>query len=101
MLGVPAIYIDSTGRCYTREEEEKYGMVFNFTESAGDQDKSIEKGIELLSAPNILEEWQQRRQKMLADKIDVTTFLVGFVEDFPRRVRTHRGVSLNRGVSLP
>jgi hypothetical protein len=84
MLGVPAIYIDNTGRCYTREEEEKYGMVFNFTESAADQEKSIRKGIELLSTPGILDEWQQRRQKMLADKIDVTAFLVRFVEDFHR-----------------
>ena len=32
VLGVPAIYLDNTGRCYTREEEEKYGLVFNFTE---------------------------------------------------------------------
>jgi len=37
MPGVPAIYVDSAGRCYTRAEEEKYGMVFNFNESADDQ----------------------------------------------------------------
>ena len=83
MLGVPAIYLDSTGRCYTREEEEKYGMVFNYTESAGDQERSILKGIELLSTPGIREEWQQRRKTMLNDKIDVTAFFAWFVENYP------------------
>jgi predicted glycosyltransferase len=87
VLGIPAIYLDNTGRCYTREEEEKYGLVFNFTESEEDQEKSILKGVELLSTPGIKEEWQRRRQKMLNDKIDVTAFLVWFVENWPQSIR--------------
>jgi predicted glycosyltransferase len=87
VLGVPAIYLDNTGRCYTREEEEKYGLVFNFTESEDDQQKSIQKGVELLSTPGILAEWQTRRQKMLRDKIDVTAFLAWFVENWPESMK--------------
>ena len=83
VLGVPAIFIDSTGRCYTREEEDKYGLVFNFTESEADQEKAIEKGMELITTAGIKEEWAKRRQKMLNDKIDVTSFLVWFVENWP------------------
>lgn len=83
ILGIPAIYLDSTGRCYTREEEEKYGLVFNFTESLEDQNKSIIKGVELLSTAGIKEQWQQRRLKLINDKIDVTAFLVWFVENWP------------------
>ena len=87
VLGVPAIYLDNTGRCYTREEEERYGLVFNFTESEVDQQKSIQKGVELLSTPGILAEWQTRRQKMLSDKIDVTAFLAWFVENWPESMK--------------
>jgi len=87
MLGVPAIYVDSAGRCYTRAEEEKYGMVFNFTESEEDQQRSIEKGVELLSTPGIREEWQKKRARLLADKIDVTALLVWFVENYPDSIR--------------
>ena len=87
VLGVPAIYVDSAGRCYTREEEEKYGLLFNFTESEEDQEKSILKGIELLSTPGILAEWQLRRRKMLNDKTDVTAFLVWFVETWPKSMK--------------
>ena len=83
VLGIPAIYLDNTGRCYTREEEEKYGLVFNFSESPEDQIKSIEKGVELLANPNIKEEWQKKRVKFLNDKIDVTGFLTWFIENFP------------------
>jgi len=41
---------------------------------------------ELLSMRNLKQEWQKRRQKMLADKIDVTAFLVWFVENYPESV---------------
>ena len=87
MLGVPAVYLDNTGRCYTREEELKYGMIYNYTETEEDQEKAIQKGIELLSTPGINEEWQQRRQKMLNDKIDVTAFLAWFVENWPESMK--------------
>jgi hypothetical protein len=37
--------------------------------------------------PNLKEEWQKRRMKMLADKIDVTAFMVWFIENYPESVR--------------
>lgn len=83
VLGTPAIFLNNVGIFYTREEEDKYGLVFNFTESQKDQKKSIEKGIELLKTPNLKQEWHIRRQKMLGDKIDVTSFMVWFVENYP------------------
>jgi len=83
MLGAPAILIHDTYCYYLRDQQEKYGLVFNFTESEEDQQKSIEKGVELLTTPGIKEEWQKKREKMLAEKIDVTTFLVWFIEKYP------------------
>jgi len=87
MLGVPGIYLDNTGRYYTRDQEDRYGLVFNYTESLEDQEKSIQKGVELLTTPGVKEEWQKRRGKMLADKIDVTAFLVWFVENYPESIQ--------------
>jgi hypothetical protein len=82
-LRTPAIYIDDVGRGYTDEEEEKYGLVFNYTASVADQEKSIEKGLELLQQLDIKKEWREKRKRMLADKVDVTAFLVWFVENYP------------------
>jgi uncharacterized protein len=84
VLGVPGIYIDSSGRYYTKELDEKYGLVFNFTESSDNQVKAIEKGVEILSTEGIKEIWNKKRLKMLQDKIDVTDFLVWFVENYPQ-----------------
>jgi len=72
---------------FTREEEDKYGLVFNYTESEEDQEKAIQKGLKLITTAGIKEEWAKRRQKMLDDKIDVTGFLVWFVERWPENFR--------------
>jgi predicted glycosyltransferase len=80
VLGTPAIYLDNQGRGYTDEQEEKYGLVFNFTESMAHQEESIRKAIELLKTPNLREEWQKRRQKMLSETIDVTAFMVRLID---------------------
>lgn len=89
MLGVPSIFLNDKGTCYTNHLEEDYGLLFNYTESEEDQIKAIAKGVELLQTDNRLE-WQKRRDKMLADKIDVTAFLVWFVENYPKSAEEMR-----------
>lgn len=83
MLGTPAIFLDNTGRKYTKNQEKQYGLVFNYTESAEDQVKAIDKAIELAESDNIKEQFKIKRDRMLKDKIDVTAFLVWFVENYP------------------
>lgn len=83
VLGTPAVLIHDTKSYYLREQQKKYGLTFNFTESEEDQFKAIEKGIEILKTSDIKEEWQRRRNKMLTEKIDVTAFLIWFVENYP------------------
>ena len=86
-LGTPAIYIDDVGRGYTDEQEEKYGLVFNYTTSVADQEKSIQKGIELFQQTGLKNDWKEKRERMLSDKIDVTAFLVWFVENYPKSAK--------------
>ena len=80
VLGVPGIYMDNTGRYYTREQEVRYGMCFNFSESLEDQDRAINKGVEILSSSTFD---NSGHEQMLKEKIDVTGFLVDFVENWP------------------
>jgi len=84
VLGVPAIYLDNTGRCYTREEEKKYGLVFNFTESLHDQEESIRKGCILLRSLPYGNVWQEKRNLLLSEMMDVTAFLCWFSEQWPQ-----------------
>ena len=77
VLGVPGVYLDNTGRFYTRDIQEKYGMCFNYTESEDDQIKAIEKGVDILSN-NI--DFTTAHKKMMSEKIDITGWLCEFVE---------------------
>lgn len=79
MLGTPAIYVNSI-TAGTLDEQEKYGLIFGFRSPKG----FIEKSLELLTLPNLKEEFQKRKNKMLSEKIDVTSFLLWFVENYPK-----------------
>lgn len=81
MLGTPAIYVNSL-TAGTLEEQEDYGLIYGFRNSEGVMDKASE----LLKTLNIKQKWQHRRQRMLSDKIDVTAFMVWFVENYPSSV---------------
>jgi hypothetical protein len=84
VLGTPAIYINSleVGNC--TEEEEKYQLVFNFRTSDG----ILRKALELIQMPNLHETFQLRREKLLNDKINLTSFMVWFVENYPQSFKT-------------
>lgn len=83
VLGTPGIYLDNTGRYYTSEQEYKYGLCYNYSESEEEQQKAINKGLELLENKYLKETWQKKRQQMLNEKIDVTGFLIWFIENYP------------------
>lgn len=90
VFGTPAIFLDDVGRGYTDEEEKKYGLVYNFTESLSDQEKSIEKGLALLRQPDLKRIWTEKQKRLLHDKIDVTAFLVWFLENYPESSKIMR-----------
>lgn len=83
MLGVPSIrFSDFAGRISVLEElEHKYGLSFGIKTT--DMDALERKVDELLSFPDCRSEFQRRRRRMLADKIDVTAFLTWFIEQYP------------------
>ena len=78
MLGTPALYVNSIS-AGTLKQQEKYGLVTCLKQTDG----IIEKVIELLQFPQLKAEFQHRRRKMLLENIDVTSFLVWFIENFP------------------
>ncbi len=80
VLGTHAIFCDYAGRGYTDEEEEKYDLVYNFKNEETMGEESLNKAIELLNNPNLKIEGKKKREILLKDKIDVTGFMVNFVE---------------------
>ncbi|MFH1933620.1 MAG: DUF354 domain-containing protein [Pseudomonadota bacterium] len=87
VLGTPFIrYNDFVGKIgYLKEIEEKYKMGFGI--KPNEPEKLYNKIKELLDTPNLKEVWQNRKQKMLSEKIDVAEFMVWFVENYPNSAR--------------
>ena len=89
VLGTPAVFIDNDGRGYTDEEEVKYTLVNNFTESDADQQRALKKALEILMDQNGKEKYQVMRNALLSDCIDTTRLMVDEAlkyDKFPSRV---------------
>ncbi len=82
VLGTRAVYINSLQREYC-EDQEQYGLVYNFSRPDG----VIRKAIEILDENESKDDMLKRRQKLLDAKINVTDFLVWFVENFPESLK--------------
>jgi hypothetical protein len=78
-LGTPSFYINSLSLGYCNEIENKYGLLFNFRSSIG----LIEKMNSVLNNISIID-WAFKREKLLTDKIDVTSYLIWFIENYPK-----------------
>ena len=90
VLGVPFIrYNDFVGRIgYLNELENVYHLGFGIKASEkGSADKMYKTLTDLLSMPDLKEEWQKRRQKMLSEKIDYAKFLTWFIENYPESAK--------------
>ena len=82
VLGIPSIRCNSfAGRIsYLEEEEHRYGLTFAFKPE--DFESLILKLQELIGMSDIKQEWQNRRARMLNEKIDVTAFWVWLIENY-------------------
>lgn len=79
VLGIPWINIQSTTRGYLIDQEKYYCLGFR----TDNIDLAFEKAIEWLRDNNLKEKWEVKRQKLLSDKIDVSSFLIWFIENYP------------------
>ena len=83
LLGVPSIYVNPLTLGYL-EDEERYGLLYRLP----DESEAIERAIALINTPDIRAEWQLKRQRLLQDKIDVTAWMVDFVEGYVLETKT-------------
>lgn len=76
VLGVPAVFIATTGRGYTDDQERRYGLVRHFTDDQ--YDKALSAIDETLT--DSADRWQEARQVLLKEKIDVTAWMIDYFE---------------------
>ncbi len=79
ILGVPAILIATTGRGYTDEQEERYGLVRHYREDQFGEAVQTVKDIFRNGSPRQF--GSRARERLLEDKIDVTDWMIEYFED--------------------
>jgi len=82
-LGIPAIFISNTGRGYTTEQDKKYGLIKHFRINQWQQ---IIDQLKQWASQDLTDQWQKKRLSMLKDKIDVTSWMVDLVEQYPESI---------------
>jgi len=94
ILGTPSIYVSSLSGImgYLDELEQKYDLMYSFSNS----DDAIKKAVEILETPNVKEDWRRKKEIMLRDKIDVTAFMVWFIENYPLSVEPSKGIDIGK-----
>lgn len=80
MLGVPAVYLSTSGRGYTDELEERYHMVFNFTGDDAVEAHALACARSILVDEEAPSTFRGRHRAMLAEQIDVTRYIVEQVD---------------------
>ena len=63
------------------ELENIYGLLFNYS----NEEKALEKALKIVHSPDIKDVWRERRERCLRDKIDLSKFMVDFMEKLDNR----------------
>lgn len=91
VLGTPAVKCNSfAGKLSVPNEiEKRYGLCFSFQPEKFPH--MINKIKELLNLPNLKKTWAEKRAKLISEKIDVTSFLVWLIENYPESLKIIKG----------
>lgn len=83
VLGIPSIYVNSL-TAGTLEEQEKRGLLYSFRNSDGVQSKLYE----ILEDLDRKKDYRFLASQMIEEMIDVSAFMVWFIESFPISFKT-------------
>src|SRR3989441_11478886 len=92
VLGTPWIFVSSEGRGYLKDQQERYGLGYHVTSP----EDALARAKSLLSQSDLKERWAGKRKHLLQEKIDVTDFMIQFLEQrlasAPRRHAAELGL---------
>ncbi len=87
LLGTPTIrcnkFVGDNDMSNFTELEQRYHLMYNFSTAR----ESIQKAIELIQQSGLKKEWGVRREKLLAEKVNLTEYMVFFFEDYFDRMK--------------
>lgn len=79
VMGVPAVYLAQTGRGYTDEQQRRYRLVYNLQDFHWEKIEPVLADIQ--ATPRSI--WKKRRERLLADTVDVAAFAADLIMGYP------------------
>ncbi len=74
VIGTPSIFVNTLTMGYTEEEEKKYGLLFH-TDNYAEAERHIAR---LLEKDDVKQEWRRKREILLKDKCDPSSWMLDF-----------------------
>lgn len=93
VLGTPAIYVNTLTMGYTDELDERYELLFNYQQEDRHA-RALEQAVSILEGDA---DWQERRQRLLDDKVDTTDVILRAITG---RSRNARGQTAQTGAEV-
>lgn len=83
MLGKPAFFISPKELGFIEELEKEHNLLFIYK----DKGKALSHAIELLQDDVALKKWENKKKKMIKQKVIYTDFMVWFVKNYPESAK--------------
>ena len=87
VLGTHALYVNTIVSGSTREQAERFQLLYNFNEGEDRYEKATAQAIELLEMPDLVEAGREKQKKLLSEKVDINHY---YLEEMDRLVKAGR-----------
>ena len=74
VLGTHALYVNTIVSGSTKEQQERFHLLYCFNDGEARYERAEQQAIELLETPNLVELGREKQQKLLAEKVDINNY---------------------------
>lgn len=87
VLGTHALYVNTIVSGSTREQCERFHLLYNFNEGEDRYARAAAQAAQLLETPNLTELGHEKQQKLLAEKVDINNYYMAEMDRLARAGR--------------
>ncbi len=87
VLGTHALYVNTIVSGTTREQSERYGLLYNFNEGGDRYERAAAQAEALLRQSDLEQQGQAKREKLLAEKVDINQY---YLDEMDRLAKAGR-----------
>ncbi len=76
VLGTHALYVNTIVSGSTREQAERFHLLYNFNEGEDRYERATQQAVELLEMPDLTEIGHEKQKKLLEEKVDINQYYI-------------------------